>query len=78
MPKRFRLSTLVVLAPLLAIVVALGAWVLALREEVSGLEARVSVLESLSPPITMNVSPVGVPYDIDWAMLMEAATMPLH
>jgi hypothetical protein len=49
-----------------------------LRDEVAGLEARVSVLESLSPPITMNVSPVGVPYDVDRAMQIDASAMPVR
>lgn len=70
MPKRFRLSTLLTLAPLLAIVVALGSWVLALRAQVAELEQRVTVLEAVPPlgAVAGDYSDVGVHFDVDRAM----------
>ncbi|TWT97063.1 hypothetical protein Pla108_28400 [Botrimarina colliarenosi] len=76
MPKRFRLATLVVLGPLLALVVALGSWVLTLRSQVSDLEQRVTVLEQAPPAgaLASDYSAVGVHYDIDHAMQMAPMT----
>lgn len=70
-----RLSTLLVLGPLLAVVVALGGWVQSLRQEVALLEQRVVTLE-INQPLTalIGTSNVGVPFDIDEAMQMESRT----
>lgn len=76
MPKRLRLGTLLVLAPLLALVVALVTWVRVLQQQVAVLETRVAALEAAQPlTVSLNVSNVGVPRDVDRAMLMDG-TMP--
>lgn len=71
---RLRLGSLLALAPLLALVVALGVWVQSLRQQVASLQQRVTMLEMLPSLITMNspASPVGVPFDVDRAMQMQA------
>jgi len=69
---RLRLVTLLGLAPLLALTVALGSWVLSLRQQVASLEQRVATLELNQPLIGMlDVSEVGVPNDVDRAMQMN-------
>lgn len=71
---RIRLGSLLVLAPLLALVVALGTWVQSLRHQVASLEQRVSMLETLPTLLTTNTpsTPGGFPIDVDRAMQMEA------
>lgn len=69
---KFRLSSLLVLVPLLAIVMAMGVWVQTLREQVTLLETRVATLERNQPILPWPVvSSVGVPLDVDEAMQMD-------
>ena len=70
---RWRLSTLLLLAPVLAIVVGLGSWVLSLRGQVRLLEERVATLETQQLLLAANepVSNAGVPLDVDEGMLLD-------
>ncbi|MEQ8848123.1 hypothetical protein [Botrimarina sp.] len=78
MPKRLGLGSLLLLAPLLALVAALVTWVRVLRQEVTHLERRVATLEAAQPlTVSLDVSNVGVPGDVDRAMLLDAATGPV-
>lgn len=71
---RVRLGSLLVLAPLLALLVAVGAWVQSLRQQVASLEQRVTMLETLPTLLTATppASPGGFPFDVDRAMQMDA------
>lgn len=73
MPKRLRLGSLLLLAPLLALVVALVTWVRVLQRQVAVLEGRVAALEATQPlMVSLDVSSVGVPGDVDRAMLLDS------
>ena len=76
---KIRLSSLLILVPLLAIVMAMGVWVQSLREEVALLETRVATLERNQPILPLPVvSSVGVPLDVDEAMQMHQLRFRRH
>ena len=69
---KIQLSSLLVLVPLLAIVMAMGVWVQSLREQVTLLETRVATIERNQPILPLAaISSVGVPLDVDEAMQMR-------
>lgn len=89
MQKRLRLGSLVVLAPLLAVAIALVTWVRTLQQQVAVLEARIATLERSQPlTVQLDVSNVGVPGDVDRAMMLDSRhpalprellhSMPMH
>ena len=71
---RLRLSTLLLLVPLLAVTAALAGWVSDLRQQVTALEQRVSALEPSAGGggnFRQTSKGVAVPFEIDRAMLMD-------
>lgn len=76
MPKQFRLATLIVLTPLLALVAALVSWVVVLRSQVSDLERRVAGVELAQSLVATagDYSHVGIHADVDRAMQIDASS----
>lgn len=69
---KYRVHSLLLLGPVLAIVLTLGWWIASLRQQVRLLEARVETLESLPTlAVSFDVSEVGVPRSVDEAMMMD-------
>ena len=76
--RGIRLGSLLVLSPLLALVVAFGSWIHSLRRTVTLLEQRVATLEMNQPLTTMmDVSDVGVPFDVDHGMQIDSFATPV-
>ena len=67
--KRFRLSTLFLFTTFVALFTAMALWIHDLRSSIQHLERRLSLLESSD---SVPLSNVGVPLDIDEAMLMDS------